>query len=95
MKLSQVPASARFLDVDGIPVVVLPDASCIAFEELTFESRPYPNATKAGTDGDLLSRESFAEWIRTGVSRFAVRRCCSAGDVDVCASRLGGARTSE
>ena len=72
MKFSDVPASARFLGVDGIPVVVLPDASCLAFEELTGASRPYPNATKAGMEGDQLSRESFAEWIRTGVSRFAV-----------------------
>ena len=70
MKLSEVPASARFLDVDGIPVVVLPDASCLAFSKGTFESRPYPNATKAGTDGDRLSRDEFESWLKTGRNRF-------------------------
>ena len=70
MKLSEVPGTARFLDVDGIPVVVLPDASCVAFAVGAPESRPYPNATKAGTDGDLLSRDEFESWLRTGRNRF-------------------------
>ena len=74
MNFSELPDGRRLLDVAGIPVAVLPEASCIAFSFKDGASRLYPNATKAGTDGDLLSRESFAEWIRTGVSRFAVRR---------------------
>ncbi|MEQ1683465.1 MAG: hypothetical protein ABL916_07425 [Burkholderiaceae bacterium] len=74
MKLSDVPASARFLDVDGIPVVVLADASCIAFSFKSGAPRPYPNPSKAGRDGDELSREVFSEWVRTEVSPFDVRR---------------------
>ena len=75
MKLSDVPASARFLDVDGIPVVVLPDASCLAFSKGSDESRPYPNSSQPGSDmGDRLSREEFSAWLRTGFNRFDVRQ---------------------
>lgn len=74
MKLSDVPAAARFLDVDGVPVVVLPDASCVAFAIGSDESRPYPNSSQPGSDmGDRLSRGEFATWLKTGINRFDSR----------------------
>ena len=70
--MSDVPAGSRYLDVDGIPVVLLPSGRCVAFSELTFESRTYPNEQKAGMEGDRLSSAEFAEWLRTGINRFDV-----------------------
>ena len=70
MKLSQVPKGSRFLDVDSIPVVMLPDRTCVAFETRGApDSRPYGNESKAGRDGDDLSREEFAAWLESGVNR--------------------------
>jgi hypothetical protein len=71
MKLADVPDGARFLDVDSIPVVMLPDGSCVAFEKAgSAESRPYTNVSKAGVEGDDLSREEFAAWLESGFNRF-------------------------
>ena len=71
MKLSEVPPGSRFLDVDSIPVVMLSDRSCIAFETRgSLESRPYDNALRAGLEGDDLSREEFAAWLQSGVNHF-------------------------
>lgn len=69
MKLSDVPAGASFLDVDSIPVVKLPSGECVAFESVD-ESRPYPNARKAGLEGDSLSADEFRAWLLTGRNRF-------------------------
>ena len=74
MKFSDVPEASRFLDVDSIPVVMLPSGRCIAFEELgPDESREYPNESKAGLEGDSLSRDEFAAWLETGFNRFDCR----------------------
>jgi hypothetical protein len=71
MKLAEIPASARFLDVEGVPVVMLPSSECIAFQKLgDDESRRYPFRAKADAEGDELSREEFAEWLATGVNRY-------------------------
>lgn len=71
MKLADVPEGSRFLDVDSIPVVMLPDRTCVAFEKRgSAESRPYPNAAKAGVEGDDLPREEFTAWLETGSNRF-------------------------
>ena len=71
MKLSEVPEGSRFLDVDSIPVVMLPGGRCIAFKTCgSDESRPYPNESKAGMEGDNLTREEFAAWLETGFNRF-------------------------
>lgn len=71
MKLSEVPEGSRFLDVDSIPVVMLPGGRCIAFRKSgDAESRPYPNEAKAGSEGDALSREEFAAWLASGFNRF-------------------------
>lgn len=71
MKLADVPAESDFLDVDGIPVVRLPDGSCVAFEPLReTEASPFPNASKAGLEGDMLSRGEFVKWLATGYNRF-------------------------
>ena len=70
MKLSQVPDGSRILDVDSTPVVMLPDRTCVAFEKGgSAESRPYPNASKAGVEGDDLPREEFAAKLESGVNR--------------------------
>ena len=75
MKLTDVPTGADFLDVDGIPVARLPDGTCIAFEKSAdAESRPYPNASKAGHDGDALTRAEFQDWLFSGGNRFDVAR---------------------
>lgn len=75
MKFSDLPVGTRFLDIDGIAVAVLPDATHLAFEpEADSESRPYPNSSQPGSDmGDRLSREEFAAWLQTGYNRFDVR----------------------
>lgn len=73
MKFTEVPEGSKFLDVDGIAVVTLPDGECIAFAPGVEESRPYPNPHKAGMEGDAVTREAFAAWLSTGVSPFAVR----------------------
>jgi hypothetical protein len=71
MKLSEVPEGSRFLDVDSIPVVMLPDRTCIAFDpQGSAESRPYGSPAKAGVEGDDLSREEFAAWLEAGFNRF-------------------------
>jgi hypothetical protein len=77
MKFADLPSEATFLDVDGIAVVRLPDRSLVAFETgkgLDIESRGYPNASKAGWEGDLLSRDEFSLWLVTGYNRFDVRK---------------------
>lgn len=72
MKLHEVPADAKFLDVDSIPVVMLPGGECIAFHArgLDGESRPYPNKGKAGEEGDVISRDEFKNWLATGRNHF-------------------------
>jgi hypothetical protein len=70
MKLSEVAEGSRFLDVDGIPVVLLPTGRCVAFDKRDGSSYPYPNEQKAGMEGDALSRAEFAEWLSTGFNRF-------------------------
>ena len=75
MKFVDVPAGSTYLDVDGIAVVLLVSGRCIAFNvgpTADEESRPYPNEQKAGMDGDLLSRDEFADWLATGFNRFGV-----------------------
>jgi hypothetical protein len=68
MKLHEVPVGAKYLDVDSIPVVVLPGGEHIAFHArgIDSESRPYPNKSKAGEEGDVISREKFERWLTTG-----------------------------
>ena len=74
MKLADVPEGAQFLDVDGIPVARLPDGCCLGFEKRTdSESHPFPNESKAGEEGDALTREEFASWLETGFNKFDVR----------------------
>jgi hypothetical protein len=69
-----VPEGAKFLDVDSIPVVMLPGGRCVAFAKLgPPESRPYTNQSKAGSDGDPLTREEFADWLVIGFNRFDAR----------------------
>ena len=74
LNLSEVPAGSRYLDVDSIPVVLLPSGRCVAFDTRDGSSYPYPNESKAGMEGDDLSADEFAEWLRTGVNRFDVPR---------------------
>jgi hypothetical protein len=73
MKLNELPAGSRFLDVDSIPVVMLPGGECIAFaagKGVGVESRAYPNKAKAGEEGDVISRDEFARWLATGRNHF-------------------------
>jgi hypothetical protein len=69
MKLADVPADATFLDVDGLAVTQLPSGECLAFKSIN-ESRPYPNARKAGLEGDALTPDEFRSWLVTGRNRF-------------------------
>jgi hypothetical protein len=74
VRFAELPPESDFLDVDGIPVARLPDGSCIAFEKRgSEESRPFVDGSKAGHDGDALTREEFASWLKTGFNRFDVR----------------------
>jgi hypothetical protein len=76
MKFADVPEDSDFLDVDGIAVVRLPDQSLIAFEVgqgNEVESRHYPSAQKAGMEGDPLTQDEFAGWLKTGHNQFDVR----------------------
>ena len=66
-----IPKDARLLDVDGIPVAVLPDGSCVAFTLKTGQQRPYPNAAKVA-EGDPLTEAEFHSWIVTGRNKFDV-----------------------
>jgi hypothetical protein len=72
MKLSDVPASASFFDVDGVPVVKIGAGQFIAFQtgKPEGQSRDYPNAQKAGTEGDALTRDEFRSWLITGRNKF-------------------------
>ena len=72
MNFSELPAGTRFLDVEGIAVAVLPDATHVAFAtKADNESRPYPSSSQPGSDmGDALSRDEFATWLETGFNRF-------------------------
>ena len=63
--------AAKLLDVDGIPVAVLPDGSCVAYELKTGKPRPYPNGAKTA-DGDPLTLAEFQSWIVTGRNKFDV-----------------------
>lgn len=63
--------AARLLDVDGIPVALLPDGTCVAYELKTGTQRLYPNAAKTA-DGDPLTRAEFESWIVTGRNKFDV-----------------------
>ena len=73
MKLADVPEGAQFLDVDGIPVARLRGGLCIAFEKHgSEESRPFVDGSKAGHDGDALTRDEFTSWLKTGFNRFDV-----------------------
>ena len=69
MKLSDVPAGSKFLDVASIPVVKLPNGKYITFDSPDL-SRPYPDSRKADLEGDRLTRHEFREWIATGLNRF-------------------------
>ena len=75
MKLIDVPHDATFLDLDGIPVVkvvkVVPE-QYVAFTagKPDVEPRPYPNALKAGLEGDRLPRDKFVDWLVTGRDQF-------------------------
>lgn len=74
MKPTEIPQGSTFLDVDGIPVVRLPNASLVAFSKgADAESRAYPDTAKVG-EGDALDREEFLAWLSTGTNRFDVRK---------------------
>lgn len=76
MKLCDTPDGSKFLDVDGIAVVELPNGECIAFvhgKGIDVESRHYPNVVKAGEDGGRITREQFTEWLKSGDSPFDLR----------------------
>ena len=62
---------ARLLDVDGIPVAVRPDGSCVAYALKTGAQRPYPHSAKVA-EGDPLTADEFRSWIITGRNRFDV-----------------------
>jgi hypothetical protein len=73
VKLIDISHDAIFLDVDGIPVVKIGHESHVAFtagEGAGGESRPYPNARKAGLEGGRLTRDEFVSWLVTGRNKF-------------------------
>jgi hypothetical protein len=75
MKFKDLPAGTKFLDVDGIAVADLPSGELVAFSDgkgLDVESRAYPNGGKADREGSPLTRDEFAEWLKTGKNRFFV-----------------------
>ena len=76
MNFSELPVGTRFLDIEGIAVAVLPDATHVAFEtKAGNESRPYPDSARPGSDmGDVLSRDECATWLETGFNRFDLKR---------------------
>lgn len=67
----ELPKDARLLDVDGIPVALLPDGSCVAYELKTGKQRPYQNGKKTA-EGDTLTTAEFQAWIVTGHNKFDV-----------------------
>jgi hypothetical protein len=71
MLFDDIPESAVFLDVDGIPVARV-EGGLVAFDLRDGSSYPYPDASKAGMEGDVLSRTEFSEWLRTGRNKFDV-----------------------
>ena len=73
MNLSEVPEGSRFLDVDSIPVVMLPTGRCIAFSLNDGSSREYPNESKAGLEGDEMSAADFGAWVKAGFGVFPAR----------------------
>lgn len=73
MKFNQLPPGSQCLDVDGIPVVRLPDKSLLSFEAgkgVDGGSLPYPNTMKAELEGDHLSMAEFSDWLVSGKNRF-------------------------
>jgi hypothetical protein len=50
----EFPSSAKFLDVDGSPVVALSDTKFVRPDGSEF-----PNPAKAFTEGTIITREEF------------------------------------
>lgn len=71
MNFAQLPSGSLFYDVDSIPVAKLPSGECVAFNAVD-NSRRYPRVDKVDTEGDLLSREEFEDWLKTGRNKFDV-----------------------
>jgi hypothetical protein len=69
MRLSDIAAEAVHLDVDLIPVVMLPSGNFLAFD-VTGASRPFPNRRRAQPEGDALTAEDFRAWVVNGTHRF-------------------------
>jgi hypothetical protein len=76
MRFKDLPANARFFDLDGIAVADLPDKrAAVAFvtgKGQDVESREYPWVGQVRHAGDELSRDEFARWLDTGKNRFFV-----------------------
>lgn len=73
VKFADLPVGAKYFDVDGIPVVEpSPGAACIAFSagRPDADSHDFPNHAKATQQGDALTHDEFAVWLRTGKNRF-------------------------
>ena len=69
MLLSDVPVGSRYFDVDGAAVVLLPgELSAMAFRLDNRASYPYPNVPKVRQEGDELSAQQFANWLKTEVA---------------------------